>query len=289
MLSVVLMVVCFQLPAGSLFFLLEQTALFSATLTLPESGLEALRERYREILVSSSEAVSSVASSSSLQMPAIEFVPETSSDPEAEEKETILSVTDKPPEPAIPVREIAPENRGTIVAQTFTAIDSPIYIQYGEGKIKNSTNLTNAQAEEILNTPCTIPVEDLSQPLVLIYHTHATEAYEPLDAEIYDKTYSWRSRDNTVNMVAVGEVLAQKLEESGIGVVHITEQHDYPSYNGAYEKSAESVRAGAVSNYQSHSGYPPGCHSAGCGYHRQGSGGDRREESRTADARCRMR
>ncbi len=85
-------------------------------------------------------------------------------------------------------------------------------------------------------------ISDLSQPTVLIYHTHATEAYEPYDAEYFDKTYNWRSDDNDKNMVAVGTVLAQKLEEAGIGVVHITRQHDNPSYNGAYDKSAQTVQ-----------------------------------------------
>lgn len=248
LLSAAIMFVCFRMPVGSLLFLLEQTALFSAALTMPESGLEALEERYRELLVPASEMVPLVQEGTSL--PPIEFVPETSSVPQVKEEEPVLSVTVESPETTAPVREIAPENRGTIVSQTFTAIDSPIYIRYGEGKIKNSTNLTNAQAEEILNTPCAIPVEELSQPLVLIYHTHATEAYEPLDAEVYDKTYSWRSLDNAINMVAVGDVLAQKLEEAGIGVIHLTEQHDYPSYNGAYEKSAESIQA-ALEQYPS--------------------------------------
>ena len=257
LLSAVFLFFCFQLPAGGMLRLMEQAAVFSASLTMPEAGIEALRKRYQDILIPSSEAVPSmseaVSSSSSAPIFVPEPVPETSSEPEPQEEETILSVKEELPlvvSEAPVVREIAPENRGTIVAQTFTAIDSPIYIQYGEGKIKNSTNLTNAQAEEILDIPCAIPVEDLSEPLVLIYHTHATEAYEPLDAQIYDKTYSWRSRDNTENMVAVGEVLAAKLEKAGIGVVHLTDQHDYPSYNGAYEKSAQSIKA-ALEQYPS--------------------------------------
>jgi stage II sporulation protein P len=224
--------------------LLRQAALFSAGLALPEAGVESLRERYRAYL-----SPAPVTSSISQPVSSVPLLPETSSAAEPD-KETLLPMAEEPEEPVVITREIATENRGTILAQTFTAIDSPIYIQYGEGKIKNSTNLTNAQAQEILNTPCTIPVENTSEPLVLIYHTHATEAYEPLDAEVYDKTYSWRSLDNTVNMVAVGEVLARKLEEAGIGVVHLTQQHDYPSYNGAYDKSAASVRA-ALEQYPS--------------------------------------
>jgi stage II sporulation protein P len=42
-------------------------------------------------------------------------------------------------------------------------------------------------------------------------------------------------------MAAVGRALAQPLEEAGIGLIHDTTQHDYPSYNGSYERSAETV------------------------------------------------
>jgi stage II sporulation protein P len=43
--------------------------------------------------------------------------------------------------------------------------------------------------------------------------------------------------------VAVGDVIAEKLQEAGIAVIHDTTVHDYPSYNGAYERSAETVKA----------------------------------------------
>lgn len=44
-------------------------------------------------------------------------------------------------------------------------------------------------------------------------------------------------------MVAVGDAFAQVLEQNGIGVLHDTTQHDYPSYNGSYERSADTIRA----------------------------------------------
>lgn len=242
----------YHLEGNAMMRLLEQAAIFSAVLTMPEASLEAIQERYRDISLPSADEAdlsetssigissshSTVSSSSEITASSTVFVPATEKIPLPSSTSTSQS------------RYIAPENRGTILSQTFTAIESPIYIRYGEGMIKNSTNLTNAQAEEILDIPCSIPVQDFSEPLVLIYHTHATEAYEPLDAEIYDKTYNWRSNDNEVNMVAVGAVLADKLEQAGIGVVHLTEQHDNPSYNGAYEKSAQSIKQ-ALEEYPS--------------------------------------
>ena len=44
-------------------------------------------------------------------------------------------------------------------------------------------------------------------------------------------------------MVAVGNALEKALRDAGIGVVHDTTQHDYPSYNGSYERSAETIKS----------------------------------------------
>ena len=73
-------------------------------------------------------------------------------------------------------------------------------------------------------------------------HTHATESFEPYDSEIYDTRHTWRSTDNSENIVAAGEVMAQAIRSHGIEVLHDDTQHDYPSYNGSYERSAETVK-----------------------------------------------
>ncbi len=84
--------------------------------------------------------------------------------------------------------------------------------------------------------------EGAGEPLVLIYHTHATESFERYDSTMYDTRNNWRSTDNN-NKVAVGAAMAQALEQNGVAVIHDTTQHDNPSYNGSYEASAETVSA----------------------------------------------
>ena len=44
-------------------------------------------------------------------------------------------------------------------------------------------------------------------------------------------------------MIVVGDALEQALKDAGIGVIHDRTQHDYPSYNGAYERSAETIKS----------------------------------------------
>ena len=79
-------------------------------------------------------------------------------------------------------------------------------------------------------------------PQVLIMHTHATESFEPYDTDTYDTRHTWRTTDNTQNIVAAGEVMAEAIRSYGIEVLHDETQHDYPSYNGSYERSAVTVQ-----------------------------------------------
>ena len=44
-------------------------------------------------------------------------------------------------------------------------------------------------------------------------------------------------------MIAVGDEIAAAIEAWGIQVIHDTTQHDYPSYNGSYERSAATIES----------------------------------------------
>lgn len=85
-----------------------------------------------------------------------------------------------------------------------------------------------------------------SDALVLILHTHSTEAYLPetydfLPGEVSDVTFS---EDPARNVLAVGETLAAVLNEKGIPTIHCTVAHtgNGLKYSGAYARSAESIR-----------------------------------------------
>ena len=78
-------------------------------------------------------------------------------------------------------------------------------------------------------------------PVILICHTHATEAYAPDGAEIYDVKASDRCNDIEKNVVAVGKHMAEIFEKKGIKTVHDTILHDVPSFNGSYAHSLNTV------------------------------------------------
>ncbi|MBO5143360.1 MAG: stage II sporulation protein P [Clostridia bacterium] len=74
---------------------------------------------------------------------------------------------------------------------------------------------------------------------ILIYHTHTSESYTGVDK--YSDAY--RTEDNNLNVVKVGDALKEELNNYGIFVRHDTTTHDYPSYNGAYKSSLKTVES----------------------------------------------
>ena len=75
------------------------------------------------------------------------------------------------------------------------------------------------------------------KPLVIIYHTHATESYQPAA----EGNFHIIEEASTVR--EVGNVLTQALEAKGIQVVHDKTLHDSPSYNQSYSRSLETINS----------------------------------------------
>lgn len=105
----------------------------------------------------------------------------------------------------------------------------------------NNESGLSADPTAMLNDPVTIDCSG-SQPTVLIYHTHATEAYTPSGADGYTPSGDYRTTDTTRNVVRVGTELKQVLEARGISVIHLTELFDHPSYNGSYGASLAAMK-----------------------------------------------
>ena len=159
------------------------------------------------------------------------------SDLSLESAESSVSTIEEPQEEP----EIEPENQAVLVHKTYTASPSDVYVQVGNAFVKNVTDYDNSVVLEAEAASPAFALSDTDEPQVLIMHTHTTECYMPFTGDVYDTTWPSRSTDNTQNMAAVGDVITEKLTEAGIGVIHDTTQHDYPSYNGSYERSAETV------------------------------------------------
>ena len=93
----------------------------------------------------------------------------------------------------------------------------------------------------LLTAPVELTLHD-GQPQVLILHSHTTESFAQT-ADRYEESSAYRTLDPGHNMIALGELVAEILESAGIGVIHDTTLHDYPSYNGSYSHAAASTKA----------------------------------------------
>ena len=80
------------------------------------------------------------------------------------------------------------------------------------------------------------------KPSVLILHTHTTESYTKTEQDLYTESSPYRTLEPDHNMLAVGDLVAELLEEAGIAVIHDQIFHDYPSYNGSYDHAAAATR-----------------------------------------------
>ena len=87
------------------------------------------------------------------------------------------------------------------------------------------------------NLPEPVPVTiSNNEPLVIIYHTHGTEAFQPLPGGNFHTT------EEEGSVREVGAVMAAELERLGIKVIHDKTLHSYPSFSQSYTRSLETAQ-----------------------------------------------
>ncbi len=138
----------------------------------------------------------------------------------------------------LPPTTTAPEG---IIAKTMVAGTSAKYVTSGNLSVYNHTDY--AIDLDALRAAAPGLSAQGEGPKVLIYHSHATEAYTMDGEDVYQESDSYRTLDTQRNMVRVGEEMAAVFEAAGVGVIHDKTLYDYPSYNAAYQRSLEGVTA----------------------------------------------
>lgn len=131
---------------------------------------------------------------------------------------------------------------GEIIYKQYKKMSGDNFIDLSAGQIRNCTTLSNGEILKAAKLSPEFSIEANSEPQVLIYHTHATESYEPCERNYYISSHPTRSTDKSQNMVAVGDAITDELTALGIGVIHSDELHDHPSYTGSYANSAETIK-----------------------------------------------
>lgn len=208
-----------------------KAAVISAGLALPEGGRTLLQEEIDQSPDEDTITPEDPISSEGEAAPASET--------------NLITDADIPPTSGITQEEIDqyPNNDGAVVRKTYTAGSTDDYINIsGNAYVRNMTNLPNQTVIDAVHSPPAFTITPgTSEPQVLIMHTHTTESYALSDNDYYDINYPSRNLDATRNVVRVGDEITKQLEAAGIGVIHDTTVHDYPSYNGSYDRSKQTV------------------------------------------------
>lgn len=192
----------------------------------PEKGisLENTNSLLQSILVSQISTIKGIDEKSSSQKMA-----------EEEKTENLENTEETNGETQEETGEIKLAKEGlTTEVVTPNPIAESYNVTYNNVKIKNQTDyeLTN----EILTPDITIENKN-----IVIFHTHSCESYTSSPAYTYTPTGNFRTTDLNFTVTRVGTELETYLKQYGYNVIHNTDYHDYPSYNGSYTKSLQTV------------------------------------------------
>lgn len=132
----------------------------------------------------------------------------------------------------------ASAKKGEIITQYNSPYSAPL--SYDSVYMKNNTDL-DISIKKYLEGNISFRIEKSEKPQVLILHTHATETFKTDDNPYFTEDFSSRSQDTSKNMVSVGKIVAEKLNNAGIKTLHNTTLHDYPSYTKSYSRAAATI------------------------------------------------
>lgn len=215
-------------PAATLSRLAGSTQLATALLAAelgvsPQDGADL--SGWDRLVLAQSSLLSGILPKGSLTTPEEEPSPQPEPSPEVTVE----------PDP-LPSATEAPDG---IIPRTMVAGTSASYVNSGSVSIYNHTDYTLDIDQLLADAPALTAGSDA--PQVLIFHSHATEAYTPSGTDVYEESDSYRTLNTDQNMVRVGEEMAKIFEAAGIEVIHDTTLYDYPSYNEAYNRSSAGV------------------------------------------------
>ena len=189
--------------------------LFDATSGIPPAAVLALRQS--PVLYAARYDIAETAT----QSPTISTLPQSPATPIPAPSSGDLTFTDN----GVPSQTTKPTGIGG-----YTVVNG-VYIKNASNKILS---------EDALAQPLTeLPAD--GAPLVLIMHTHGSEAYTPAEPADFVSEGTYRSSDPAYSVIGVGDAMAATLSEYGISVVHDRTLYDDPLYDGSYERSAQGV------------------------------------------------
>lgn len=124
-------------------------------------------------------------------------------------------------------------------------IDDESNNQAAEAEPSQNQNQGLTSEIEIVSTPVPKAINirhPKDEPLIFIYHTHGTESYKP------ESVGNYHSLNRKYTVRRIGDLFEENLSKSGYKVVHDDTLHDYPSYQGSYKRSLDTLNKNLKAN-----------------------------------------
>ncbi len=136
---------------------------------------------------------------------------------------------------------LVPENANAILPMDLSMASSGVtYINNYTGLVFDAAALLAKKFDN--NNYEMLSTVDTDAPKVLIIHTHATEAYSEDGAIFYEKEDEiGRSSDNGENVVSLGKLMSDILNEKGISTLHCSINHDSVQYKDSFLRSRKTI------------------------------------------------
>jgi stage II sporulation protein P len=122
---------------------------------------------------------------------------------------------------------------------TIAPQDTEGYLTADNIYINNQTSY-DIDINEHLNSPLPFKYEN-GKVQVLIIHTHGTESFTPEGKVYYTDEDTNRSFSEEENILKIGKEITKRLTAAGIGTIHNTTIHDYPSFSGSYANAEKTI------------------------------------------------
>ena len=234
---------------GQLLPFTEAAALFAALCIFARSAVLVLAAllaapipAVQTVIALGQQAAQAQQAASVQADPAPESAPEAAA---SSVPQTVQALTGSIEDYLVPLlgEDARPADAGSILEKNYPQGSGEKYIPCGAGSIKNNTRQTAADIAAEITNPLPFAIEPNSpDPQVLVMHTHATEDYRLSAGLWFSPGDGARSTDRSINMCAVGRVVADTLNAAGINTLHDETLNDYPSYTGSYANSRAVVQ-----------------------------------------------
>lgn len=124
-------------------------------------------------------------------------------------------------------------------------LDNQENVAEGDNAVEDNQDQSLTSEIEIVSTPVPAAVKiehSMDEPLVFVYHTHGTESYKP------ESVGNYHSLNRKYTVRKIGEIFTDSLRKSGQKVIHDDTLHDYPSFQGSYKRSLDTLNKNLKTN-----------------------------------------